>query len=59
MLPRHYTEYEVMRRMRLENQGGHLLGLLNFGADGLEDRDFLPKVPKDKWPTPVTGKLTK
>ena len=59
MLPRHYTEYEVMRRIRLENQGGHLLGLLNFSGEGLADRDFLPKVPKDKWPTPVTGKLTK
>lgn len=59
MLPRHYTEYEVMRRIRLENQGGHLFGLLNFGGYGITDRDILPKVPTDKWPTPVTGKLTK
>lgn len=59
MLPRYYTEFEVMRRIRVENQGGYLFGLLNCNGDGLSNRDALPKVNSEKWPTPSSGSLTR
>lgn len=58
MIPRHYTEYEVMRRIRVENHGGYFFGMFRGEINGVENRDTKPKVNKEKWPIPVTSKVT-